>query len=289
MYSIVLMAAAGTGTAAPAADTPAAVVVPAAPVVVAGCTGCTGCTGYVVSSGCNGCYGSCHGGGLFHRKRGGCHGGGLFGHHNKSSCNGCYGGNSCTGYSCFGSYMGCQGGCYGAGYGWGYSYGYGGCCGGCYGYAGYNYGFSGYGCAGGGIYPSYSYPYSGAPAVVVPVETPVKKDETTKPADGTKKDDGAKKEGGSGAANLKFRLPAGAALYVDGRPTPGEGAERAFFTPALEPGQKYFYDVKAEFAVGGRTVTEDRRVVVQAGADLVVEFPKLMAAAAAADSALAGK
>lgn len=286
MYSIVLMAAAGTGTAAPAADTPAAVVVPAAPVVVAGCTGCTGCTGYVVSSGCHGCYGSgCHGGGLFHRKRGG----GLFGHHNKASCHGCGGGYSCTGYSCFGSYMGCQGGCYGTGYGWGYAYGCGGCCGGCTGYAGYNYGFSGHGCAG-GIYPSYSYPYSGAPAVVVPVET---KPAETKPADGAKPADpkaaDPKKDGGSGAANLKFRLPAGAALYVDGRPTPGEGAERAFFTPALEAGQKYFYDVKAEFAVGGRTVTEDRRVVVQAGADLVVEFPKLTAAAAAADSSLAGK
>lgn len=282
MYSIVLMAAVGTGPAAPAADVPAGVVMPANPVaVIGGCTGCTGsCHGYVISSGCGGCYGSCHGGGLFHRKRGGCHGGGLFGHHNKSSCHGCCGGYSCTGYSCFGSYMGCQGGCYSTGYGYGLGYGYGGCCGGCYGYAGYNYGF-------GGMYPSYSYPYSGAPAVVVPVETPVKKDETTKPADGTKKDDG-KKEGTSGAANLKFRLPAGAALFVDGRATPGDGAERAFYTPALEAGQKYFYDVKAEYAVGGRTITEDRRVVVQAGAEVVVEFPKLLAAAGA-DSTLAGK
>lgn len=292
MYSIVMMAAVGTGPAAPAADvTPPAVVLPGSAVAV---IGCSGCTGYAVGTGCcgggscHGCYGSGHRGGLFgHKARGGCHGG-LFGHHNKTSCHGCTG-YSCSGYSCFGSYAGCSG-CYGSCYGHGYSYSSG-CVGSCYG-SGYGYGLNpysygcagsgyGYGCAG-GIYPSYSYPYS-APAVTIPVET--------KPADGTKPEEkkADEKKGGTGmGANLKFRLPAGAALFVDGRPTPGAGAERAFFTPVLEAGQKYFYDVRAEVTVGGRTVTEDRRVVVEAGAEYTVEFPKVLAAVAS-DSALAGK
>ena len=278
MYSIVLMAAVGTGPAAPGADvTPPPVVAPGGLVA-----GCTGCTGYVVSSGCTGsCYGSgCHGGGLFgHKVRAR---GGMFGHHNKTSCYGCSG-YSCSGYSCFGSSAGCSG-CYGSCYGHGYGFGYS-----CFGsYAGCtgSHGGWGYGC-GGVSYPSYSYPYHGG-AYVIPVETPVKPADPDAGKTDGKTDGKVDGKAGGKSANLKFRLPAGASLFVDGRATPGDGAERAFFTPALEAGQKYFYDVRAEVVAGGRTVSEDRRVVVEAGAELVVEFPKLVAAAGA-DSALAGK
>jgi uncharacterized protein (TIGR03000 family) len=89
-------------------------------------------------------------------------------------------------------------------------------------------------------------------------------------------------------ANLKFTLPAGSKLYVDGRLVGVEGTERAYYTPDLVPGQKYFYEVKAELVVGGRTVTEEKTVIVESGANLVEGFPKLMAAAAAA-TAVAGK
>lgn len=249
MYSIVLMAATAAGPNTPAADNTPPVVV-AAP-VAAGCCGgsvVAGCTGYAA-----GCYGSCYGGvsygccggrvGHFHKHRAsyGCCGGYAYG----------YGGGwSCFG-SCYGSYAyGAWGSCYG-------SYSYGGC-GGCYGAYSYHYG-----CYGSG----YTAPV--APAVVIPVETaPAPKSDTT-PKTGSGKD----------GASLRFQLPANAALFVDGRRVAGDGAERAFFTPPLQAGQRYFYDVKAEVVVNGQTVVEEKRVVVTAGADLVESFPRLLAAA----------
>ncbi len=247
MYSIVLMAATAAGPNTPASDVAPPVV--AAPVAV-GCCGGTvvaGCTGYTM-----GCYGSCYGSACY---------GGRVGHFHKYKasygCGGGYsyggGGWSCFG-SCYGSYsVGCWGSCYG-------SYSYGGCggCGGCYGAYSYHYGCYGSGYA--------------APAVVIPVETPAAPAPAV-PAPAPKTD--MKKDG----ASLRFQLPAEAKLFVDGRPAAGEGAERAFFTPPLQAGQRYFYDVKAELVVNGQTVVEEKRVIVTAGAELGESFPRLTAAA----------
>ena len=259
MYSVVLMAAIGSGPATPAADaTP--VVVAAAPVYT-GCTGVyAGCCGGYAAGCCGGyaaypvasCHGCCGGGGFL----------GLRAHFHKASCYGCCGGYT-PGYSCFGS---CSGYAYHSAWGncTGFGYAYAGCCGGCYGSYSYpSYGMPAYTAPGYGYAPSYA-----APAVVVPTET------APAPAAGTK--DGEKKSG----ASLKFQLPATAALFVDGRPAAGTGTERAFFTPPLEAGQKYFYDVRAEMTVGGQTVTEEKRVIVEAGSELTESFGKLFAAAA---------
>lgn len=284
MYSMVLMAAVGGGPAVPADHHGAAVV-------VAGCNGCTGvvvggCCGWMTSChGCSGyascygsCRGSCHGGGFLGlRNRGGCHGGGLFGHHNKTSCHGCSGSSchGCYGWA-YGSCTGYAGSCYGSCHGF-VGHGYGSChgCGGCTGY--------------GGAYPSYHHPYpsDSYPAgitpgtIVIPAETP-------KATDATKDAKDTKDAGKGKSAGLNFRLPAGATLYVDGRKTDGTGTERSFFTPPLEAGQKYYYEVKAELSVGGQTVTDEKRVVVEAGVDQVVEFTRLMAAAGTGE-AVAGK
>ena len=82
--------------------------------------------------------------------------------------------------------------------------------------------------------------------------------------------------------------PAGAVLFVDGAKTAGEGEERSFFTPPLEPGQKYFYDVRVEVAIDGKKVSEEKRVIVEAGAEIRESFPKMTAAIAAART-VAGK
>ncbi len=260
MYSLVLMAAVGAGPVAPSAGP------------VGGCYGCVGayagCSGY---SSCHGCYGSCQGRGfLGHHKRNGCNGcrgGGLFGHHKRSNCHGCSGsschgcfGSSCHG--CFGSHAGCYGsachGCTGA---------FAGCWGSCH------------GCFGGYAYPAYP---SIPPAIVVPQDT-----RPVKPA--TKPDDNKKKSSDNdNSASLKFELPGDAVLFVDGRQTPGEGRERTFITPPLAAGQKFFYDVRAEVVVGGATVVEEKRVIVEAGANLTESFPKLIAAVAA-PTTVAGK
>ncbi|MDB5309395.1 MAG: hypothetical protein JWO38_3597 [Gemmataceae bacterium] len=268
MYSIVLMAAVSGGPNTTGADATPVVVAPTA--VVVGCTGCTGCTGYYSScygscyGSCNGCYGSCHGrGGLFGHRHScsgcsGCCGGGFLGH--KHSCHGC-----CGGYSCFGSCNGCYG------QSWGYGYGYGGCCGGYAGCWGASYSYPVYGAS-----PAYgAYPAPAPAPMVIPVEP--------KPAPKTEE-----KKSGSNGASLKFQLPADATLYVDGRQTAGDGAERAFFTPPLEGGQKYFYDVRAEVVVDGKTISEEKRVVVETGAQITASFPKLLAAAGGATT-VAGK
>lgn len=95
-----------------------------------------------------------------------------------------------------------------------------------------------------------------------PMETPV----APKPKEGM-------------GANLKFRLPADAKLYVDGRLTTIGGTERAFTTPPLAAGSKYYYDVKAEIVVDGKPVVEEKRVLVEAGATITESFPTLIAAA----------
>ncbi len=275
MYSVVLLA----GLAAGSDNPPAAVVVQAVPVV-----GCTGCTGYAGCTGCTGYYAGCTG--YVSGCSGTCHGGLLSRIHARcqshraarySSCYGsCYGGcyGSCYGSSCFGS---CYGGsCYGSvampAYGScfsnGYSYG--------------NYYYSSQ-----AVYGTYA-----APVVTVPVEnkfvTPGMKSDTTEPKKSSDAIPEPMKNGGSEGANLKFNLPAGAKLYVDGRLANGDGSERTFFTPKLDAGQKYFYEVKAEMMIAGEMVTEEKRVIVYAGAELRESFPKLIAAAEKA-STLANK
>jgi uncharacterized protein (TIGR03000 family) len=79
-------------------------------------------------------------------------------------------------------------------------------------------------------------------------------------------------------ANIKFKVPANTLLYVDGKLTVLTGTERVFTTPPLAIGQKFFYEVKAELVVAGNLVTEEKRVVVESGADLTESFPKLLAA-----------
>ncbi len=265
MYSIVMMAALTTG--ADVTPPPVAVAAPA----YAGCGGYSagcggysnfsmsysyanvgGCCGY--STGCCGySYGHGHG---RHSKH--------FGHK-----------HSCTGFSygCCGGYAGpYYGSCcgYGACYG---SYSYSGGCGYMPPYGPFNIGggCAGYYYQGGTMAPLMGAPVTAAPAVGYSAVTPA-------PAVESKT-----------SAFLKFTLPAAAKLTVDGRPTAGEGTERSFYTPSLEPGRRFFYEVKAEMVVNGATVTEEKRVVVEAGADLRESFPKLLAAAAAKPDAVAAK
>jgi uncharacterized protein (TIGR03000 family) len=90
-------------------------------------------------------------------------------------------------------------------------------------------------------------------------------------------------------ANLKFRVPADAKLYVDGRLTTVGGTERAFTTPPLNAGQKFYYDVRAEMTVDGKLVVEEKRVIVEAGGKVSESFQELIAAAERKAAAVAGR
>jgi uncharacterized protein (TIGR03000 family) len=249
MYSIVLLTAMSAGGDAPAFHPGAG--------CLGGCYGgCyggwSGCSG----SGYGGCFGGCHGGGrgfLGHKARGGFLG------HRRASCHGCSG-YSCSGYNCFAS-------CYGGGFG-GCHGGYAGC------YGGPGVGYAVPTDVWGAAHPAVwttGYGPNQPPVMTVPVAPSKTDDSDAKP----------------NSANITFKVPADARIFVDGKPTPGTGTERSFYTPPLAPG-KYFYEVKAELVVDGRMVTEEKRVIVEAGANLTETFPKLTAAASATET-IAGK
>jgi uncharacterized protein (TIGR03000 family) len=136
---------------------------------------------------------------------------------------------------------------------------------------------------------SYSDPWAvygrvnAPPAVVVPAEA-------TKPSDAKPMETpvAPKPKEGMGA-NLKFKLPVEAKLYVDGRLTMIGGAERTFTTPPLAEGSQYYYDVRAEVIVNGKPVVEEKRVLVEAGATINQSFPVLFAAVEGKGTVVAGK
>ncbi|HEY1190502.1 MAG TPA: TIGR03000 domain-containing protein [Gemmata sp.] len=279
MYSIVMLTAMSAG----ADVTPPPAPVAAAPVA-------TGCCGSVVI----GCYGSCYGSSCYGSSCYGsscygssCHGhamrSGFLGH--RSSCHGCSG-YSCSGYNCFGS-------CYGS-----YITSFGSCqgCSGMFSYGstwgppigmppytlhGYNTGLAGYGPGVPVVVSGYSDPNAVWGATANPNRPPV----MTIPVAPMVK---PSSDGNPMGANLKFTVPAETKLFVDGKLVPGTGTERTFYTPPLAEGQKFFYDVKAELVVDKKTVTEEKRVIVEAGANVTETFPKLIAAAAV-PTTVAGK
>jgi uncharacterized protein (TIGR03000 family) len=61
-------------------------------------------------------------------------------------------------------------------------------------------------------------------------------------------------------------------MTVDGVECPLASDTRAFDTPALQPGQQFYYTVKAEVVRDGKSVTETRRVIFEAGSKIDVDF-----------------
>jgi uncharacterized protein (TIGR03000 family) len=77
---------------------------------------------------------------------------------------------------------------------------------------------------------------------------------------------------GSAVAHVTVRVPQDARLTVDGVALPLTSATRTFETPRLEAGRQYYYTVRAEVVRGGQTRADSRRVVVEAGKDVDVDF-----------------
>jgi uncharacterized protein (TIGR03000 family) len=268
MYSLVLLASMSPGadvTPAPAAAAP--IITGCCGSVAMSCTGCCGSTGYGVTYGSGCCSG-------YHT---GMHMGGLFGHGHFGSCHG----SSCTGHTCCGGGSSCCGGysCAGGGASsWGPPIGMP-----PYTLHGYNSG-GGYGYGQPVVWADSESVYGritnvNSPTVTIP-PTDTKPMVPPKPMTDPVKGMGA---------NIKFKVPADARLFVDGKLTVLTGTERSFTTPSLVAGEKFFYDVKAELMVNGFFVVEEKRVIVEAGSDLTESFPKLFAAAQHQGNAVAGK
>ena len=80
---------------------------------------------------------------------------------------------------------------------------------------------------------------------------------------------------------LVVELPADAKLYIDDQPMKTTAERRSFNTPTLQPGQAYYYELRAEVTREGKTYTESKRVIVKAGETARATFPELTAAGAA--------
>ncbi len=79
-------------------------------------------------------------------------------------------------------------------------------------------------------------------------------------------------------ARLIVELPGDAQLWVDDCLTTKTSNERVFNVPELKPGWKYQYILRAEISRNGQTFSETQRVIVQAGAQVTVDFTNLEAA-----------
>ena len=85
-------------------------------------------------------------------------------------------------------------------------------------------------------------------------------------------------------------MPAEAKLFLNGALAAGTGANRAMKTVPLAAGYQYAYQVKVEVVVNGVSLTEEKQIFLNAGAEVRESFPKLLAAVGRkADSAVAAK
>jgi uncharacterized protein (TIGR03000 family) len=183
------------------------------------------------------------------------------------ACSGCYGCTGVVGYGAAGGCYGYHGGCYGA-FGNAYMapYGVNGSFYGCYG------GQSCYGVPLPGVALTFKAPPAKDP--YPPINPDVKKDpnvEDINPPKEKKKED---KKLEQARAKVRIEIPVGGKLFVDGRPISVAPGTRVFQTPVLAAGEAYFYDIRIE--VDDRS--EERRVVIHAGQDALVQFPSLRAA-----------
>jgi uncharacterized protein (TIGR03000 family) len=105
-------------------------------------------------------------------------------------------------------------------------------------------------------------PVYGAPAGTAPAETvPAPKKEEPKKVDGS--------------ARLIIDVPTDAKLFIDDQAMKTASARRTFSTPALQPGQAYYYEVRAEVVRDGKTQSETKKIIVKAGEVVRASFPEL--------------
>ncbi len=67
-------------------------------------------------------------------------------------------------------------------------------------------------------------------------------------------------------------MPKDAKLFVDGNRREMNSEMQTFETPKLEPGKTYYYVFRSDSIRDGETKGEERRVVVEAGKNVTVDF-----------------
>jgi len=78
---------------------------------------------------------------------------------------------------------------------------------------------------------------------------------------------------GGNVARLKIEVPAEAEVRIEGQPTKQAGTTRWFETPPLQRGEEFVYDIQAQWQENGKPVVQKQQVKLQAGDQIVVQFP----------------
>ncbi len=77
------------------------------------------------------------------------------------------------------------------------------------------------------------------------------------------------------SVSLEVRVPTpDAQLLIDGNPTRIRGIYRQFYSPSLEPGQTYAYEVTAKFMEEGKEVTRTQKQDVRPGQQYTLDFTR---------------
>lgn len=124
----------------------------------------------------------------------------------------------------------------------------------------------GCGCTGGMVgAPAWGGPMMTSPPPPPAGAPPAKRPEAIAPPRGTMAPV-------AGSAIIIVKLPADAALRVDGAPTTSASAVRTFASPTLQPGKSYVYTLDAELVREGQVLKTSQRVTVRAGTTTQVEL-----------------
>jgi len=75
-------------------------------------------------------------------------------------------------------------------------------------------------------------------------------------------------------AHIWLKVPENAEVWVNGVKTKQAGESRYFFSPPLEPGKKYSYQMRVLWKKDGKPVEETQRILVQAGATIRHDLTK---------------
>lgn len=77
------------------------------------------------------------------------------------------------------------------------------------------------------------------------------------------------------SARIIVHVPANAKVFIDGQLQSGDSSERHFYTPPLPTSGSFYYDLRIETVKDGKTVVDEKKVIVQAGALVHQEFNPL--------------
>jgi len=79
----------------------------------------------------------------------------------------------------------------------------------------------------------------------------------------------------SNAATVVVKAAKEVKILVNGQETTRRSDEDSYQSPALEAGQTYSYEVKAELVKDGKTLSKTKTITVRAGRETVVDFSDL--------------